>query len=139
MSAEDKLSLYRDFQRSGNKSEVASKWGINRSYMYDIVKECEDAVLLEFSKRQLGRKPSDQPRTLEEAYEQINGLSEENRRLGEEKERFHVRSAFLEVHLKWAEQEAQELRAEAESQSGNSSSTASKNRKKHLKKKRKKL
>jgi hypothetical protein len=136
LSAKDKLSLYRDFQRSGNKSEVASKWGINRSYMYDIVKECEELILLGFSNRRSGRKPSGQPETLDEACEHLKKLEAENRRLDEERERYFVRNEFMKVRLKWAEREAEELRSEVgevESQSANS-----RNRKKHLKKKRRK-
>lgn len=139
LSAEDKLSLYRDFQRSGNKSEVASKWGINRSYMYDIVKECEELILSGFSNRRSGRKPSGQPETLDEACEHLKKLEAENRRLDEERERYWVRNEFMKVRLKWAEREAEELRSErsefgeAESQSANW-----RNRKKHLKKKRRK-
>jgi hypothetical protein len=132
-SADDKLSLYRDFQRSENKSEVASRWGINRSYMYDIVKECEEFILSGFSQRRPGRKPMGQPETLDEARERLKDLEAENRRLDEERERYWVRNEFMKVRLKWAEREAEELRDadEVESQSANS-----KNRKKHLKKKR---
>jgi transposase-like protein len=138
LSAEDKLSLYRDFQGSGNKSEVASRWGINRSYMYDIVKECEELILSGFSGRRPGRKPAGQPETLDEACERLKELEAENRRLDEERERYWVRNEFMKVRLKWAEREAQGLVDEVESQSENQSSTDLKNRKKHLKKKRRK-
>ena len=136
LNAEDKLSLYRDFQRSRNKSQVASDWGINRSYMYDIVKECEALILSGFSSRRTGRKPVGQPETLDEACERLKELKVENRRLDEERERYWVRNEFMKVRLKWAEREADELRDEVESQPGNQSSADSKNRKKHLKKKR---
>jgi DNA primase len=138
LSADDKLSLYRDFQRSGNKSKVALKWGINRSYMYDIVKECEELILSGFSQRRPGRKPAGQPETLEEACERVKGLEAENRRLDEERERHYVRNEFMKVRLKWAEHETDELRGEVDSLTGNQSSSASKNRKRHLKKKRRK-
>ena len=134
-SADDKLSLYRDFQRSENKSEVASKWGINRSYMYDIVKECEEFILSGFSQRRPGRKPVGQPETLDEARERLKDLEAENLRLDEERERYWVRNEFMKVRLKWAEREAAEA---VESHLGNQSSADSKNRKKHLKKKRRK-
>ena len=138
LSAEDKLSLYRDFQSSGNKSEVASKWGINRSYMYDIVKECEELILSGFSQRRPGRKPTGQPQTLDEACERLKGLDAENRRLDEERERHYVRNEFMKIRLKWAEHEADELRGEVDALTGNQTSSASKNRKRHLKKKRRK-
>jgi transposase-like protein len=143
LSAEDKLSLYRDFQRSENKSEVASKWGINRSYMYDIVKECEGLILSGFSKRRSGRKPAGQPETLDEACERLKELEAENRRLDEERERYWVRNEFMKVRLKWAEREAGELGGEGDSDEDEVESQSvnwknRKNRKKHLKKKRRK-
>ncbi len=138
LSAKDKLSLYRDFQRSGNKSEVAARWGINRSHMYDIVKECEEMIVSGFSQRRSGRKPAGQPETLNEAFERLKGLEAENRRLDEERERHYVRNEFMKVRLKWAECEADELRGEVDSLTGNPTDSASKNRKRHLKKKRRK-
>ena len=138
LSAEDKLSLYRDFQRSENKSQVASKWGINRSYMYDIVKECEELILSGFSQRRCGRKPASQPETLAEAFERLKELETENRRIDEERERYWVKNEFMKVRLKWAELETEELRNEVESGPETPSSTDSKNRQKHLKKKRRK-
>lgn len=138
LSAQDKLHLYRDFQGSENKSEVASKWGINRSYMYEVVKECEDLILSGFSRRRAGRKPSGQPETLEEACKMVEDLESENRRIDEERERYWVRSEFMQLRLKWAEQEAMELRGEVEAQTGGEGTSASRNRKKHLKKKRRK-
>jgi transposase-like protein len=133
LSAEDKLSLYRDFQRSENKSQVALRWGLNRSYMYEVVKECEELILSGFSARRAGRKPSGQPKTLSEAHQRLKDLEEENCRLDEERERHYVRNEFMKVRLKWSEQELAELRGEGGAQSGG----ISKNRKKHLKKKKK--
>ncbi len=138
LSAEDKLLLYQDYQRGDNKSEVAVKWGINRSYMYEVVKECDELILSGFSQRRQGRKPSNEPGTMANAHERIETLEQETRRLDEERERYYVRSEFMKVRLKWAEQEARELRDEVESDSQNQASTESKNRKKHLKKKRRK-
>ncbi len=142
LNAEDKLSLYRDFQRSKNKSEVASRWGIDRSYMYEIVKECEDFILSGFSQRRVGRKPMGQPETLDEACKRVKELEAENRRLDEERERYWVSNEFMKLRLKWAQQEAEELSEELEThngdQSSSSTSAARRNRQKHLKKKRRK-
>jgi hypothetical protein len=120
LSAQDKLSLYRDYQRSDNKSTVAVKWGINRSYMYEIVNEARERVAL---------------------------LEQENRRLDEERERYYVRNEFMKVRLKWAEAEGDASAAEVggdmdmapggtASDNPASAPSVSKNRKKHLKKKR---
>jgi transposase-like protein len=138
LSAQDKLSLYQDYHRSENKSEVAKRWCINRSYMYEVVKECEELILSGFSQRRRGRKPSNEPETMADACERIKSLEQENRRLDEERERYYVRNEFMKVRLKWAEHEADELGGEVDSLAGNQNSCASRNRKKHLKKKRRK-
>jgi len=141
LSGEDKLLLYRDFQVSENKSEVALRWGINRSYMYEVVKECEELILSGFSSRRAGRKPVGQPRTLSEACQRLKELEAENRRLDEERERYWVRSEFMKLRLKWAEGEGEKQREEEEdlkSPVGNPSPRATENKKRHLKKKRKK-
>ncbi len=145
LNGEDKLSLYRDFQRSKNKSKVASRWGIDRSYMYEIVKECEDFILSGFSQRRVGRKPMGQPETLDEACKRVKELEAENRRLDEERERYWVSNEFMKLRLKWAQQEAEDLSDELETHNGDQSSSSSsstsasrKNRQKHLKKKRRK-
>lgn len=137
LNAEDKLSLYRDFQRSKNKSQVASRWGIDRSYMYEIVKECEDFILSGFSQRRVGRKPAGQPETLDEACKRVKELEVENRRLDEEREHYWVSNEFMKLRLKWAKQETEELSDELEFHEGNqsSSSAARENRQNHLKKK----
>ena len=145
LSAQDKVLLYRDFQRCSNKSKLAEKWGINRSYMYEVVNECEDLMVSGFSQRRRGRKSGQEPGTLAEAGERLKNLEEENRRLDEERERHYVRNEFMKIRLKWAERELAEMRGEVEvkpeseleSQSRQESSPISKNRKKHLKKKKK--
>ena len=117
LSAEDKLVLFQDFHGSDNKSEVARKWGINRSYMYEIVKECEAFILSGFSQRRRGRKLNSEPESITDATERIKSLEEDNRRLDEERERYYVRNEFMKVRLKWAEREAAELRGDVDADS----------------------
>lgn len=140
LSAEDKRLIYQDYHRSANKSEVARKWDINRSYMYEIVKECDALILSGFVHRHRGRKASNEAGTLPDANERIKILEAENRRLDEERERYYARSEFMKLRLKWAEREAAELRGEIEEEPHEESPTSeiSKNRKRHLKKKRRK-
>lgn len=114
LSAQDKLSLYQDFQRSDNKKKLAEKWGINRSHMYDVVNESEDLIVSGFSQRRIGRKSSQEPGTLSEAIERIKNLEAENRRLDEERERHYVRNEFMKIRLKWAERELGEFRGDVE-------------------------
>jgi len=139
LSADDKLLLFADFHGNANKSEVARKWGINRSYLYDIVKECETFILTGFSQRRRGRKLTGEPDNLADAVARIKSLEEEILRIDEERELYYVQSEFMKVRLKWAEREASELRGDVAPDCVDETSSAeiSKNRKKHLKKKRK--
>jgi len=112
LTAEEKLALYREFMCAGNKSEVALTWGINRSYMYQIIKECEESILTGFQERRPGRKCSQAPATLAEAIERIAALEEEKEQAQTEKERYYARSEFMKLRLKWAKVETAELRGQ---------------------------
>lgn len=139
LSARDKLLLYRDYQRSDNKSTIAEKWGINRSYMYEIVNECEELIVSGFSQRRRGRKSAGEPATMAEARERVASLEQENRRLDEERERYYVRNEFMKVRLKWAQREAAEVDgdvAPGDTTPDNQAPAVSKNRKKQIKKKK---
>jgi hypothetical protein len=146
LNAQDKLLLYRDYQRSDNKSTVAVKWGINRSYMYEVVNECEELIVSGFSQRRRGRKSAGEPATMEEARERVASLEQENRRLDEERERYYVRNEFMKVRLKWAQREAAEPGDDvapgapgdtaADNQAPAVSENRNRNRKKQVKKKR---
>ena len=113
LSTQDKLELYREFMRAENKSEVALRWGINRSYMYQIVNDCEELILSGLGQRRSGRKPEGAPATLEDAIKRIAALEDEKLNEAKEKERFYARSEFLKVRLKWAEIDAAQLRGES--------------------------
>lgn len=118
LTAEDKLTLYQKFMSAQNKTEVAQKWGINRSYMYEIIKECEENIINGFSHRRPGRKPQYAPATLEEAMEKMKALEEQKECAEVEKEKYYARSEFMKLRLKWAQIEADELRGEKEKQNG---------------------
>jgi hypothetical protein len=112
LSAEKKLKLYHDFMQADNKAELARKWGIDRSYMYEIVRECERSVLEALEDRKPGRRPSGKPATLDEAWERIKELENKYEREATEKELLYCRSEFLKLRLEWSETEAAELRGE---------------------------
>ncbi|MFH1623875.1 MAG: toprim domain-containing protein [Pseudomonadota bacterium] len=112
LSPERKLKIYQEFLQSSNKSELARKWGMDRSYMYDIVRECEKNIVDSFSGRKPGRKPEGKPATLEEACKRIEELENDYEREATERELLYCRSEFLKLRLKWAEIEAAELRGE---------------------------
>ena len=114
LTSKDKLSIYQEYMKAKkkDKKKIALKWGINRTYMYQIIKECEEFILNGFTERRRGRKPTGAPKTLDEAISKISQLEEEKKHEATEKERFIARSEFLKVRLKWADIEAAELRKE---------------------------
>jgi hypothetical protein len=112
LSVADKLEIYRAFQHSDNKSELARRWGIDRSYLYQLVKDMEESLTGLLSSRQLGRPPSEQPATVQQAGDQIKALQEEIAQLGRERDQAICRAEFLGLRLKWSEIEAAELRGE---------------------------
>jgi DNA primase len=65
LSPETKLKLFQEFLVSENKSELAKKWGVDRSYMYEIVRECEESITAGFKEKKPGRRPNGKPVTLD--------------------------------------------------------------------------
>jgi hypothetical protein len=45
LSPDERLALYREFQRTENRSELAREWGLDRSHMYTIVRDVEKMVI----------------------------------------------------------------------------------------------
>jgi hypothetical protein len=113
LSPERKVQLYREFQGTKNKAELARRWGIDRSHVYEIVRECERMLMEGFSQRKLGRPPKGKPATLGEALERIQELEADYERKATEQEEQLCRAEFLAIRLKWSEIEAAELRGEA--------------------------
>jgi DNA primase len=113
LSPERKVQLYREFQVAGNKAELARRWGMDRSHLYEIVRECEQMLREGFSQRKVGRPPKGKPTTLEEALQRIEELEANYERKATEQEEQLCRAEFLAIRLKWSEIEAAELRGEA--------------------------
>jgi DNA primase len=113
LSPKRKLQLYHEFLQARNKSQLARRWGVDRSYMYEIARECEKILLDTFSGRRPGRKPAGKPPTLEQAWQRIEELEEKYEKEATEREELYCRGEFLQLRLKWAEIEAAELRGEA--------------------------
>ena len=112
MSPERRLELYHEFQRSKNKKKLAEKWGIDRSYLYEIVRDCERILLESLSSRKPGRRPKGEPASLEEAREQLKELEAKYEAEATKREELYCRSEFLALRLKYAELEAAEARGE---------------------------
>lgn len=112
LTAAEKLTLYEQFQHAENKSELARQWGIDRSHMYQIIKDCKQLLLSSLSDRGPGRKPADQPDSMKDALQQIQRLQEKNKQLVIERDTLHCREELLGIRLKWAEIEAAKARNE---------------------------
>jgi len=113
LSPERKLKLYQEFMQTSNKSELARKWRVDRSYMYEIARECDKAALESLSGRRAGRKAQGKPSTLDEAQRRIEELEAAYEKVAKEKELYYCRSEFLKLDLKWAKIDAAEARGEA--------------------------
>ncbi len=112
LSPDERLSLYRAFQSTDNRSELARKWGLDRSHMYTIVRDVEELVIAGLSSRRPGRRPIDQPQSLTDAWQRIEDLKEQNKNLNLERDESICREEFLKIRLKWSEIENAELRGE---------------------------
>lgn len=110
LTAEEKLTLYEQFQQAENKAELARQWGIDRSHMYQIVRDCKELLLSGLTDRAPGRKPKGQPDSMQDACRQIQRLREDNERLTIERDTLHCREKLMGIRLKWSEIEAAELR-----------------------------
>jgi DNA primase len=110
LSVDEKLQIYRAFQRSDNKSALARQWGIDRSYLYQLVKDMEASLIDQLATRQVGRPPADLPGSVQEAREQLQARQEQIDALGWERDMAICRAEFLSLRLKWSEREAAELR-----------------------------
>ena len=112
LSPERKLQLYREFLQAENKAELAARWGIDRSHLYEIVRDCEAALVGALSSRKPGRPPKGMPATLTEAIGRIKDLEAQYEQEATRREELYCRSEFLALRLKWAEIEAAEARGE---------------------------
>lgn len=112
LSPESKIRLYRDFQQSCNKAELAAQWGLDRSYVYEVVRDCEETLRASFSERKVGRRPKGMPGTLAEAHERIRELEREYEREATKREELYCLKELMAIRLKYAEIEAAEARGE---------------------------
>lgn len=104
-SPEEKLQVYKEYQRSQNKSAVARKFGINRSYLIEIIAECDQVLLKHFDQKKPGRKKADQPENMAQALGQIETITSENRKLAKDNEELYIINQFDKLRLSWAERD----------------------------------
>ena len=114
LTAKDKLAIYQAFVGSDNRSQLASDWGIDRSYLYKIVKECEATIVNNFNDKRPGRKSAYDVANRADARSLIEQLETEKQKLARDKEYYHAQSEFLKIRLKFSDQEIAELRGDKE-------------------------
>jgi len=112
LSPQRRLQLYREFQQAANKAALAERWGIDRSHLYEIVRDVEDTLVESFSERKVGRPPKGMPGTLAEAHARIRELERQYDREATKREELYCRNEFMAIRLKWAEIEAAEAQGE---------------------------
>jgi hypothetical protein len=112
LSPDRKIQLYREFQQCGNKAELAARWGVDRSHLYEVVRDCEETLLESFSERKVGRRPKGTPATMAEALARIKELERQYEQEATKREELYCRNELMAIRLKWAEIEAAEARGE---------------------------
>jgi len=119
-----KVSIYRAYLQCRNKSEVARRFDIDRSYLSEIIAECDEVLLCHFEQKKPGRPKADAPKDFSDALDKIETLQSSNVELAKQKEELFISNEFLKLRLSWAERDP------------GSDKPACAGRKRHLKKKR---
>lgn len=109
-SPEEKLEIYEAVIRGLGKSHVARQFGIDRSYLNEILTECKQAVVAHFASKKAGRKKANALASLGDALEQIEHLEAEKLELAKTKEELYIANEFLKLRLSWAETDHPELK-----------------------------
>ena len=112
LSPNRRLQLYREFQQAANKAALAERWGVDRSHLYEIVRDVEDTLVESFSERKVGRPPKGMPGTLAEAHARIRELERQYEREATKREELYCLNELMAIRLKYAEIEAAEARGE---------------------------
>lgn len=104
-SAEQKVKIYQEYLRCRNKSKVARLFNIDRSYLYEIISECESTLLDHFAQKEPGRKKAGAPGNYSEALEKIKDLEDQNLELDKAREELYIRNEWLKLRLSWADRD----------------------------------
>jgi transposase-like protein len=104
-SAEDKLGLYKAYQSCRNMSEVARLYGIDLSYLREIIRECEEVLLAHFDRKRAGRKGADAPQDMAEAIARTRQLQSQYHEVAKEKEELYIQNEFMKLQLSWAQRD----------------------------------
>ena len=105
LSPEKKLEIYQEFLHSQNKSAVARQYNLDRSYLYEIIKDCNEHLLEYLKHKKTGRQKEEVPASYPDALEQIEGQKAQILQLEKEKEELYIKNEFLALRLSWAERD----------------------------------
>jgi DNA primase len=108
-----KLDLCWEFAASGNRSELARRWRIDRSYLYELVEQVEAAAIDGLEFRHAGRPVDGMPLTLEAAQHKIRDLEHMYYQEAKAHEAAYIQNEFMKLRVKWTEIENAELRGES--------------------------
>jgi transposase-like protein len=105
LSPEKKLEIYREFLHRRNKSAVARQYNLDRSYLYEIIKDCDEHLLEYLKHKKTGRQKEDVPASYPDALEQIEGQNAQILELEKKNEDLYIKNEFLTLRLSWAERD----------------------------------
>jgi len=109
-SAADKLRFYKEYQSRQNMSEVARVYGIDVSYLREIISECDQVLLTHFRQKKVGRRKADEPQDIAEAVQQMRTLKSHYHELAKEKEELYIKNEFMKLQLSWAQRDGYTVR-----------------------------
>ena len=102
-SPEQKVKIYQEYLRCQNKSKVSRQFNIDRSYLYEIISECEGVLLDHFKHKEPGRKKEDTPKNYPKALEKVQVLKDQNLQLEKDKEELYVKNKWLDLRLSFTD------------------------------------
>jgi len=95
LDVEKKVEIFKEAVGAGNRREVADRYGIHPSSMYNILQQGEGILQEGFSRNRVGRPAKEEAFDKQEALKRIKELESE-------RDIEHVRRVAEELKVKWA-------------------------------------
>jgi DNA primase len=118
LSVEKKVEIFKEAVVAGNRREVADRYGIHPSSMYEVLRQGEGILQEGFSRNRVGRPSKEASMSPEEAQEKIKQQEEKIKELESERDIEHVRRVAEELKVKWAVADFKFLEEEERSKKG---------------------
>ena len=84
---------------------MARQFNIDRSYLYEIIKDCNGHLLEYLEHKKPGRKKEDVPASYSGALEHIKAQKAQILQLEKKNEDLYIKNEFLDLRLSWAERD----------------------------------